>query len=235
MQNDNPYVLEHTVDSHNSVKIYARDIPSDENSFAQALAPTMVCLQSKGVRNVLIFLYMKHTDYIKHTVPYGFKFHHTEKDQVALSKWLPDTTDKFPPYASHYAGVGGVVINPVNEEILVIQEKSSARDAGVWKVPGGLVDAGEFVGEAAEREVLEETEIRSKFLGVIGFRQTRRYLFDCSDIYFIALLRPESVSQKIGGGDGEVAKCCWMPLQEYLNIEWKHPTQTHVRDAVEKI
>lgn len=32
-----------------------------------------------------------------------------------------------------------------------------------WKIPGGLVDDNEFISEAAEREVWEETGIKAKF------------------------------------------------------------------------
>ena len=137
----------------------------------------------------------------------------------------------YPTYATHYAGVGGVCIDPVNETILVIQEKNG-RDKGIWKIPGGQIDQGEFVKEAAEREVLEETEIKSKCLGIIGFRETREYIHKRSDIYFVALLRPAHPNQQIGTGDGEVAKCMWVDIDQYINLDWKHPTQTTIKNAV---
>jgi len=111
-------ILKHHFDAYNSVKIHANEVPITETEFSSSLLPTLQYLQEKKVRNVLIFLYLKHSDYMKHLVQQGFKLHHTYNGtQIALTKWLPDTPDKFPPYASHYVGVGGVCINPVDETI----------------------------------------------------------------------------------------------------------------------
>lgn len=72
-----------------------------------------------------------------------------------LTMWLPDVTidsNKLPNYASHYMGVGGLVINERNE-MLVITERYAFDDVKRWKLPGGLVDAGESIADAAVREV----------------------------------------------------------------------------------
>jgi len=58
--------------------------------------------------------------------------------------WLSTDPNHLPAYASHYVGVGGMVINPENETILVMQERVAKRK-DLWKVPGGLVDEGEFI------------------------------------------------------------------------------------------
>lgn len=42
----------------------------------------------------------------------GFEFHHTKPDHIMLTKWLPKTDpNKLPGYASHYIGVGGLVLS----------------------------------------------------------------------------------------------------------------------------
>jgi len=115
---NNLLLLKHNIDLYNSVKIYAKDLPKSENEFANKLLPTMQYFEENKVKNVMIYLYMIQSDYIKHLMQYGFEFHHTfEGNQVALRKWMPDTKDKYPPYASHYCGVGGICINPVDETI----------------------------------------------------------------------------------------------------------------------
>jgi len=46
------------------------------------------------------------------------------------------------------------------------------------------------------------------------------------------LLRPIQANQQIGTGDGEVAKSMWVNIDEYINFDWKHPTQTTIKNAV---
>jgi len=82
---------------------------------------------------------------------------------------------------------------------------------------------------------LEETEINAKYLGMIGFRETREYINKKSDVYFVALLRPLNQNQEVGTGDGEVSKVMWVKIDEYVAFDWTHPTQTVIKDMVIKI
>ncbi len=53
--------------------------------------------------------------------------------------------------------VGAVVIH---EGRILMVERAKAPSRGLWSVPGGSVELGESLAEAAEREVFEETGIR---------------------------------------------------------------------------
>ena len=64
-------------------------------------------------------------------------------------------------------------------------------------MPGGQVDAGESIEEATIREVWEETGVRAKFLGVLGFRELLKYHWGQQDIYFVGLLEPEDGNETI--------------------------------------
>ena len=55
----------------------------------------------------------------------------------------------------------------------------------------GLVDAGEDITAAAEREVLEETGVRASFDAVLAFRQAHGFAFGKSDFFFVVALRCE--------------------------------------------
>ena len=62
---------------------------------------------------------------------------------------------------------------------------------GVWKLPTGLVNAGEDISDAAVREVLEETGIKASFEAVIAARQAHNLgvAHNKSDMFFFVALR----------------------------------------------
>jgi ADP-ribose pyrophosphatase YjhB (NUDIX family) len=49
-----------------------------------------------------------------------------------------------PSFATHYIGVGGLVLNKEKTKILAIQEQKPLIE-GLWKLPGGLVETGENI------------------------------------------------------------------------------------------
>ena len=110
-----------------------------------------------------------------------------------LNYWLSTEENRMPPNASHQVGVGSVVIctDGDTKKILLVQEKSGPlRGSGIWKLPTGLVEQGEDISAAAEREVLEETGIVAKFAGLLCFRHAHNALFGKSDLFFLCLLQP---------------------------------------------
>lgn len=63
--------------------------------------------------------------------------------------------------------VAAVTIVIRNEKVLLIR-RAGDPGYGLWSVPGGYVDRGEVVEEAAAREVLEETGLQVSIDGLIG-------------------------------------------------------------------
>jgi 8-oxo-dGTP pyrophosphatase MutT (NUDIX family) len=80
-----------------------------------------------------------------------------------LTKWLPTSPNKLPSFASHFVGVGGLVLDKQKKNILCVQERKSMFKEELWKLPGGLVETGESLETAVVREVWEETGIKAKF------------------------------------------------------------------------
>ena len=62
-----------------------------------------------------------------------------------MTKWLQkEMQNKMPHFASHYCGVGGVVINKDRTKVLCVQERTSWM-LKMWKFPGGLAEKGEYI------------------------------------------------------------------------------------------
>lgn len=58
----------------------------------------------------------------------------------------------------------------VNENKIMLIKRS---DNGLWAVPGGLVDVGETLAEAAVRELWEETGIHARVIKLLGIFDSR--------------------------------------------------------------
>lgn len=76
--------------------------------------------------------------------------------------------------------------------------------------------------DAAIREVLEETNIQTKFESLISLRHAHGGGFNCSDLYIVMSLIP--LSTEIKKCDREIAKCEWMDVDAYLKNQHVHQT-----------
>ena len=173
----------------------------------------------------------------------GFQFHHVQKDTAVLNLWLLDTESKVPDFATHNVGVGAVAVNSRDEILCVRELRKNYRP---WKVPTGLAELGEHIDEAAVREVLEETGIRTKFHSVLGFRQTHGVAHGRSDMFFVCRLDPIEVVDEDGNAvideptaeASEIERTAWVPLSEYRNMvndaEYGHPMMKHVIDLLDE-
>ncbi|BDA41663.1 Nudix hydrolase 2 [Coccomyxa sp. Obi] len=118
-------------------------------------------------------------------------------------------------------GVGCFVVNEDNH-VLVVQEKNGPlKGRGVWKMVTGLVDAGEDINDAAEREVLEETGVKAKFAAVLALRQAHGFAFGKSDFFFVVALRPEPGQTELVMQEDELEAVAWMPLEDYAAVPFQ--------------
>jgi ADP-ribose pyrophosphatase YjhB (NUDIX family) len=70
-------------------------------------------------------------------------------------------------HVSPLAGAEAVVCQ--DDKILLIRR----QDDGLWAVPGGLVEVGEMLAEAAQRELLEEAGVRAEITNLLAIFDSR--------------------------------------------------------------
>ncbi|MHA1906710.1 MAG: NUDIX domain-containing protein [Candidatus Thorarchaeota archaeon] len=92
-----------------------------------------------------------------------------------------------------------VDVSIIQEGKLILIERGREPFKGRWAFPGGFVDYGESVEDAAKREVMEETGLEIKLLEILGIysapdRDPRKHVITS---HFIA----KPVGGNLEGGD----------------------------------
>jgi 8-oxo-dGTP diphosphatase len=188
-------------------------LPDDPAAFEVLLARSLEAWRAAGYRVAWLEVPTSHVDLIPVAVRLGFVFHHADPDHAMLTTEL--APDAFvPPYATHYVGAGGVVVNRRGELLVVVDRVHRHQRPHYYKLPGGALKPGEHLIAGAIREVREETGIETRFLGLMGFRHWHGYRFGKSDFYFICRLEP--LTEKIHRQESEILECLWMPVETYL-------------------
>ena len=217
-------VLPHKVDHYNGVIVDANGLPDGEQAFVSQLGSSLVAWKAEGRRGVWLQVPLDKATFVGLAVQAGFTFHHAEPGYVMLTAWLPGGPSPLPANATHQVGVGAFVVNGAGH-VLVVQERTGpAARPGFWKLPTGLANQGEDIADAAVREVLEETGVRTRFAGIIGFRQAHGMAFDKSDLFFLCALTLEDPGQtKLTPQESEIAAAQWMAMSDFSSMP-------HVKD-----
>lgn len=141
----------------------------------------------------------------------GFVFHICQEDKITLIHRL--TEGALAPFApTHTVGVGGFVQRE-NGDVLLIRDRMMQGKG--FKLPGGYVDAGEGIEQAAQREVFEETGIEAGFDSLVGMVSKHPHQFDKTNLYIICALSPNSYDINIQDTE-EIETAVWMPAQAFL-------------------
>ena len=81
------------------------------------------------------------------------------------SAMIPDMSGRRLYPEKPLVGVGVLV---QDDDLYLLIKRAAEPDAGLWSVPGGMVELGEKATEAAKREVLEETGLDVEIVEVLG-------------------------------------------------------------------
>jgi 8-oxo-dGTP diphosphatase len=205
-------ILSFTVNPYGGVVITPAELPKDPNDFQAGLESSLAQWTKQGYKLVWLELPIKDARFIPFATELGFKFHHATEAYLMLTYKLLSTAPSL-AYASHYVGVGGVVIND-RQELLVVRENMRGEKANPYKLPGGFLEPNEHVVDGVVREVREETGIQAKFESLVCVRHWHANRFGKSDFYFVCRLSPLTLD--ITAQEAEISECRWMPVEDYL-------------------
>ena len=132
----------------------------------------------------------------------------------------PEQTNEYP--SNPKVAVGAVVFKD-GQVLLVRRGQPPSED--LWAIPGGSVEIGETLQEAAEREILEETGVQIRAgepvftFDVIDRDRTAKIRFH----YVIIDLAADYVSGDPKAGD-DAAEARWVAAQEINDLRVSAPT-----------
>ena len=236
-----PDLIESKANGFGGVVVGPESLTDNPVEFSKQLAHSLSFWNSEGYKVVWLEIPIGKAALIPVAVEAGFSFHHSGHhsggdpqpggDYLLLTCQLVNGAH-IPPYASHYIGAGGVVLND-QKELLVVREKYGfGGRPPTLKLPGGALRSGEHLADAVVREVLEETGVQTCFEAVVCFRHWHGYRYRKSDIYFVCRLR--SLSTEISMQEEEIQECLWMPVDEFLESDSISPfNQWIVRAGLE--
>ncbi|HEU4726920.1 MAG TPA: NUDIX domain-containing protein, partial [Kofleriaceae bacterium] len=104
---------------------------------------------------------------------------------------------------------------------VLLIERRTPPFAGRWAIPGGFVEEGETLRQAAERELAEETSLGKVFLeqfqvfDAVGRDPRGRVL----SVAFLALVKP-SAGRLVASSDA--ARAAWFLLDELPDLAFDH-------------
>ncbi len=108
--------------------------------------------------------------------------------------------------------VGALVIDD-GRLLMVKRDREPGR--GLWTVPGGHVELGEYLEQALRREVMEETGLEVEVGGLAGIFEV------VGDPHFVIhdyAAHLATKGQEPVAGE-EVSEVRWVPLDEITNLE----------------
>jgi len=174
---------------------------------------SLLAKSKKDEKNLLwLDLTTEQPQHISIALELGFEFHNCESKRTMLT-YQVKTNAYIPVSPTHTIGVGAIVIND-NNEILLVRDRISSNHS-IYKLPGGMVEHSNKLSDAVEREVYEETGIKSKLIKMVSVLNSHPYRFNKSNMYIVFQL--EALNLEINIIDThEIELALWLPLDDFF-------------------
>lgn len=206
--------LQTTMDEFGGIIIKPDSLPELPDEFGLLLANALSGWKQQRYQLVWLKIPIGKSCLISVAVAAGFTFHHCHERYIMLTCRLRDQAF-VPSYASHFVGVGAIVLSEQNELLVVLEKYDQVKRPHNYKLPGGLVEVGESIVAGVIREIYEETGIQTRFESLVGFGHHLHWRFERPAVYFVCRLLP--LTRKLTIDKTEIAEALWMPIQEYLS------------------
>lgn len=109
-------------------------------------------------------------------------------------------------------GVGAIV---VHEGALLMVKRATDPARGLWSIPGGRVERGEYISDAVKREVGEETGLDIQPGDLIGI-----FEIVSNDDHYVILDYGATVDHPLEPtAAGDVSEARWVPFDEVPTLQ----------------
>ena len=140
----------------------------------------------------------------------GFVFHHCDEDDLTMTRRLIEHA--FVPHATHFVGVGGVVLND-RRELLVVCE-ATGRSASATTSSRGRPAAGRAPGGRRPARGAGETGVQARFEALVCFATGTATA--TASLTSTSSAAPLPLSEDVTMQAEEIEECLWMPVEEYF-------------------
>ena len=132
---------------------------------------------------------------------------------------------RYPPVPR--VAVGALVLKA---GAVLLVKRGKAPSDGKWAIPGGSVELGETLQQAAEREIFEETGIRIRAVEpVYTFDFIERNRYGRIRFHYVIIdLAAEYLSGKIKPGD-DADQAAWIPFAELKDLDMNATTRAFLK------
>lgn len=213
---------------YGGVFVSGNELPIERAQFRDAMATALAAWTHEGIKLAWLEIPARRGALLPDALDLGFRMHHSRNETLMLVQRLVEGA-YIPDACTHSIGAGGLVLSEDRRILVVLEKRDRIKRPEHLKLPGGMLERGEHLADAAIREVFEETGIRTKFSGLIGVRHHHRGQFGASNIYAVCRLSPLNMDIRLDGE--ELEKALWIPVEEYLAREATTPFNRRVVEA----